>query len=200
MLFRAQFVLLILYFAAFPPLSFAATKTVRMNQLKETSVKYKGKKERVFCLSLTPGSIRKQGSSIRFTPFADTLKRTNSRKDPKGYAKYKALVSLGKTECKRISRATPRPTPTPTGNFDVYGDVTEAGRILFGIPAGLPANVSQGRLVQDSTCTGCHAERTNWTFPNVRSRIALAPMYIDSNELPDTELAHLIAYLNRFRP
>jgi hypothetical protein len=120
----------------------------------------------------------------------------------------KSLVSLGKTECKRISKiikSTPTPTPTPTsvpqtGNFDLAGNVTPEGKLLFGIPSALTANLSVGRAVFTAKCTGCHVERSGRTFLDVRNSIRKPPMLYDEVQIPDADLANLVAYLNRFRP
>lgn len=92
---------------------------------------------------------------------------------------------------------TPPSTPTATsGNFDGNGNVTAAGKSLFGIPSSLSANISSGQSVWSKNCQGCHSEKTNRTFSTYKSMIAASPMFIT---LPDSEVAHLTAYLNRFR-
>lgn len=187
-------------------------QTVTARQLKETTVTYNRKKERIFCFGKTPGSIVTRSRKITFTSFRETLSKT-PKNSTRRYNKVKALASLGKKECKRIlnikpgATPTPQPTatvaPTPTpvpGNFDNEGNVTEAGKVLFGIPPNLSANISRGRIVQQNKCTGCHVERVGWTFTAIRTNIKRPPMLFDEAQVPDPTLADLIAYLNRFRP
>ena len=99
---------------------------------------------------------------------------------------------------------TPVPTRTPTpttGNFDGSGNVTAAGKALFGIPSNLSANVSAGRSAWQFGCQGCHgSEKLNKTFSSYRALLKASPMFIFENDVPDSELANLTAYLNRFRP
>ena len=97
---------------------------------------------------------------------------------------------------------TPSPTlgPTPSsGFFDQEGNVTDYGRSYLMIPSALPANIGIGKGLYNSKCTGCHIERTNRLFPDLGSQTAKEPMFYSVDSLPDTELAHITAYLNRFR-
>jgi hypothetical protein len=91
---------------------------------------------------------------------------------------------------------TPRPT-SPSGNFDSNGNVTSVGKQLFGIPSSLSGNISRGNSVFQANCAGCHEQRVNRTYSSYRAAISRSPMNIS---LTDTDLAHLTAYLNRFRP
>lgn len=202
----------------------ASCATVTTGQLKETSITYNRKKEKVFCLKTVPGTITTRSKTITFTPFSTTLSRT-SRSSTSKYNRLKALVSLGTKECKRIAKVnpgttpsptgtpepgntaspTPRPTATPTpepltGNFDLQGNVTPAGKLLFGIPSSLTANVTAGKAAQAAKCSGCHLEKTGRTFMYVRTSIQRSPMLYDEAQIPDPMLANLVAYLNRFRP
>ena len=97
----------------------------------------------------------------------------------------------------------PTPTPTPgqqsSGNFDFDGNVTAAGKSLFGIPSSLNGNISAGRAVFQAQCSGCHGDKLGRTMSQYRVLIALAPMFFDSSEINDGTLANLTAYLNRFR-
>jgi hypothetical protein len=127
---------------------------------------------------------------------ADIL-RASAAKKKKLLAKIKSLsakLSPGSTACKN----GPPTTPTPTGNFDSFGNVTAAGKLRFGIPQYLSASISQGRTVQNLNCNGCHLERVDYTFSTLRQKIAQAPMYYDSSQIPDSDLAQLTAYLNRY--
>ena len=180
---------------------------VEANQLKETSVSYNKKREKVFCFGNLPGSISTRSSRINFTTFSSSLAKT-SRSSRSKYDRLKALVSLGSRACKKISTVTPGSSPTPaptstpepTGNFDLQGNVTPAGKILFGIPSSLVANVTAGKSVQTAKCSGCHTEKTGRTFLYLRSSIQRSPMLFDEGQIPDPMLANLVAYLNRFRP
>ncbi|RIL10492.1 MAG: hypothetical protein DCC75_04260, partial [Proteobacteria bacterium] len=107
----------------------------------------------------------------------------------------------GKIACDAFAGGGPPPNPTssPTSaNFDNAGNVTAVGKSLFGIPPHLSGNITLGRSIYNSYCTGCHIERNNRTFPVLRSRIAMSPMLYDSAQIPDDMLANLVAYLNRF--
>lgn len=95
-----------------------------------------------------------------------------------------------------------QPTPTPTiapGNFASNGDVTPLGKSTFGIPSNFSANVNTGKSIFDGLCRQCHTtnnEPLNKRFPTIKQAIENAPMFITK---PDHELAHLTAYLNRFK-
>jgi hypothetical protein len=109
------------------------------------------------------------------------------------------------------SGPTPTPPPsssaTPTAKtiyIDSNGVVTEEGRALFQIPANLPANRTSGKAVFDDQCAGCHdgsqrRQPTGLTFPTYRTEMARSPMFITSSQVPNSDLAHLTVYLNRFR-
>lgn len=116
-----------------------------------------------------------------------------------------SFVKTGKEACADgPSSFFPGPVPTPgtspQPNFDSSGNVTSAGKTLFGIPQRLAANISQGKIVFESNCVGCHEPRVNRSFGNLRSNISRPPMFFDEVRMPDESLAHLTAYLNRFRP
>lgn len=83
--------------------------------------------------------------------------------------------------------------------FDVQGNMSSRGRQLLGIPANLESNIFIGKNVFEYHCTGCHNAQVNRTFPMYRSRTSDAPMFFTEELLPDEDLAHLTAYLNRFR-
>jgi len=104
--------------------------------------------------------------------------------------------------------ATPGPTKTPTpapvaGYFDARGNVTAAGKVKFGIPSNLSANINAGLAVynaQKSTnqglksCGACHQERSNRTYGYMQ---AILPSPIMLITLSAGELANLTAYINR---
>ena len=183
----------------------AGSQVVTTKQLKETSVVYNRKREKVFCLKTTPGGIKTTNSKITFTSFATTLSKTSKTRAKTQYTRLQALVKLGTAECKKILAVptptpTPIPTATPTGNFDFQGNVTPTGKLLFGIPSALQANITVGKTVFNAKCFGCHVERTGRTFLDIRTNIKQPPMLYDEVQIPDADLANLIAYLNRFRP
>ena len=94
---------------------------------------------------------------------------------------------------------TPAPTATPviSGNFDSSGNVTSAGKIKFGIPSNLNANISSGRSIWNQTCAGCHSsEKTGRSFSIYKSAIRGDPMFI--LDKTDQDIANLTAYLRRF--
>lgn len=194
-----------------PALVHASPEPVDQSQLAEIQVKYKGKKERLYCFNKTSGTIKLRTNQIFFTALSESIKKAKKSGDKSKLKKLTALQKQAKPLCialpsptptPPIPTATPTPEPTPPSvyiNFDIDGNVTDAGRALFQIPVGLPANVSLGRFVLQRYCTGCHIERVNRTFPDIRESIRRAPMLYDEQQIPDSELAHLIAYLNRFR-
>lgn len=95
---------------------------------------------------------------------------------------------------------TPTATPSQGGNFDLSGNVTSSGKIAFAIPSALSANISTGRGHWNSMCAGCHGEKLNKSFTELRSKTQEAPMFFSTSSLPDSTLAHITAFLNRFRP
>lgn len=93
--------------------------------------------------------------------------------------------------------STPRPTPNTATNFDSSGNVTAAGKTLFAIPSSLSANKDRGKTVWDGECRACHSsEYRNKRYTDLVNLLPGAPMYI---HLQSSELADLVAYLNRFR-
>ncbi len=99
--------------------------------------------------------------------------------------------------------ATPRPTATSTpstpksnSNFDTNGNVTDQGKIAFGIPSNLSANREAGKSLHNSSCNGCHVEKTGKNFSYYKSVIRLSPMFIMDKS--DQDVANITAYLRRF--
>lgn len=162
----------------------------------------------IYCQAKTPGTAKKQGAALRFTSFASIIKSLKS--SPNSGSKLslnKKYNSLGKAACKATGnpnptptpRATPVPTQGPTGIFDNFGNVTASGKAVLGIPSNLSANVSTGKNIFNSYCTGCHDEHRNRTFGQYRVLIMQSPMLYDDQQIPDDWLASITAYLNRFR-
>lgn len=161
--------------------------------LIQTEIIYKGRVVYIYCLGTTPGTAK--GDLLVFSSFKKQIKKLESKpktlKTEKQLKKLKSLRKLGSSACKNINR--------DNANFDINGNATAIGKALFGIPIQLEANISQGKTVYLTYCTGCHVERTNYTFPVVREAIKQSPMLFDETQIPDQTLAHLIAYFNRFR-
>ncbi|GEM_PF-5665400 len=161
--------------------------------LIQTEIVHKGRVVSIYCLGSIPGTAK--GDLLVFTSFKKQIKRLLSKpltpKIEKKIKKLKAYKKLGTPACENINR--------DSGNFDLNGNATIAGKTLFGIPLHLEANITQGRAVYETYCVGCHVERTNYTFPVVREAIKQSPMLYDESQIPDQTLAHLIAYFNRFR-
>lgn len=206
-----------------------AQSLVDAAQLRATSVSVslKGKRSThtVFCLGNTAGIAAKRSTGMRFTPYSIVL-RDLKRKDPKSkkLPLLRAISSSGRLACalgvapsptpgiiapgpaptataQPTSPPAPLPTNTPlSGNFDSRGNVTEKGKSVFGIPSNLSANVSAGKIVSQSFCTGCHGERVGLSYQTIDSAIRRSPMLYDESAISRQQLADLVAYLNRFRP
>ncbi len=206
-----------------------AQSLVDSSQLRATSVSVliKGKRSAhtVFCLGTTAGVAARRPTGLRFTPYSIVL-RDLKKKDPKSkkLPLFRAISSAGRAACTigiaptptpgavapgPIPTATAQPTtppaplPTntpPSGNFDARGNVTEKGKAVFGIPSNLSANVSAGKIVGQSLCTGCHGERVGLSYQTIDSAIRRSPMLYDESAISRQQLADLVAYLNRFRP
>jgi hypothetical protein len=138
-----------------------------------------------------------------------------------GTFRYRArlIVNRARSKWSRISSASTRspvtppkstpiptpthsgtnPTPTPTvrpGNFDNAGNVTAQGKSAFGIPSNLSANRNTGQSKWFASCRQCHSvEKTNRNFGTIKSALPISPMFIN---LPDSDVANLTAFLNRF--
>jgi hypothetical protein len=92
----------------------------------------------------------------------------------------------------RTPSDTPAPQPSRTndGPFDTEGNTTR-----FGIPRGTIGNKNRGRPSWQQNCGRCHGELgRRWEFNRLKVRIAEPPMNL---RYPDSELADIVAYLNR---
>lgn len=92
-------------------------------------------------------------------------------------------------------------TPAPAVSFfNANGDMTSEGKAFLNIPETLQANIQQGQtLFSQYNCTRCHSERLNRAFDTYRENLRKQPMNFSEVSLPDSDLSHLTAYLNRFR-
>lgn len=123
---------------------------------------------------------------------------------------FQGKLSAGKLVCKSGkpksggggSSPSPTPTPPPTGSsgcFDSSGSVTSAGKAKFGIPSSLSASISAGKSAVQAMCSGCHSDELGKSFGQYRTAIAVDPMFYDEAQVPNSTLANITAYLNRFR-
>jgi hypothetical protein len=153
--------------------------------------------------------------SGRFISFAQLIKNTKSAvKRAKGSKRtklqskltsYKSSHSTVGAICRAAADnsnipppvSTPRPTPTPNLYFDSAGNVTAAGKSAFAIPSSLSANKDSGLSVWNNECRVCHeSEHRNKRYSELVNLITEDPMYVS---IPNSQLANLVAYLNRFR-
>ena len=139
----------------------------------------------------------------RFIPYGTQIKRVKRKLKKKKRGKralrkqlteLKQTRALGDAACQQGGSGT-----APEPFFDTAGNLSSRGRVLLEIPAGLNANLNIGKDVFEYHCTGCHDPQVNRTFPMYRERTSQEPMFFTEQELPDVDLAHLTAYLNRFR-
>jgi hypothetical protein len=128
--------------------------------------------------------------------------KTACKKGPIQSSTPVATATLNNTGSS-IPNATPTRTPTPIPtltviNFDSQGNVTEKGKIVFGIPANLSANINRGMIIHvDNNCTGCHSEKSGRNYYKLINTLPYSPNFF---QLSTQEYADLTAYLNRFRP
>jgi hypothetical protein len=190
------------------------------------TVRGKNSSHTIFCRGGVPGIAKQRGDKFKFTSYAALVSSTR-KKTPtsKKLPLLRAILKEGRNECREISTTPPvtgtptapippappvasptatpivAPTATPlTGNFDNRGNVTEKGKLTFGIPSHLSGNVTAGKQVVASFCAGCHQERIGYSYPAIDSAIRRAPMLYDESSISRQQLADLVAYLNRFNP
>ena len=85
------------------------------------------------------------------------------------------------------------------GNFDDFGNVTEAGKIAFEIPSYLSANIDTGSSIYKANCTGCHGEKIGYSYVGINNAFAtISAMSFFQSQLSDSDVAQIAAYLNRF--
>jgi hypothetical protein len=195
------------------------------SRLATIIVRRRSQSQVIQCYNYIPGLTRLRRAKLMFTPFKLTLKNLKKTQAKAAkIARFRQLQRVGKALCAVAATPTPTPptatpppnvgtpTPTPTPRpprFDSNGDVTEAGRVAFGIPDGLPANQAMGQAILVNTCLDCHDERGHfYTFQALRERTSAPEMGFGPDLipgfpqlwLPDESLAHLVAWLNRFDP
>lgn len=91
--------------------------------------------------------------------------------------------------------AVPNPTSVPgSGSFDANGNTTK-----FGIPAGMVGTIATGTSLWTSNCSNCHrSDKRNRTFSQVKASFSISAM--TNIRMSDGQIAHIVAYLNRFQP
>lgn len=87
------------------------------------------------------------------------------------------------------------------GNFDEMGNVTAAGKIAFGIPSNINANVNSGIAAWNGTCKGCHGGFPSSlpikTYTYISQRITQSPMFFSvPAEVSFENIASIVAFAN----
>ena len=183
------------------------TQVVESSELTSTKISYKvegrTKSKTIYCLKKVPGDAKSVSGGVLFTPVATTIAKMKAKKirGTKLNAQI-AIKKAGTSACTKLQNGTsPTPTPTPSqiggGNFDGSGNTTPKGNTAFGIPSGITGNITSGKTTFSTYCS-CHGSLSAKTFPYLRTRIAQDPMNFDSTQIPDSVLADVTAYLNRF--
>lgn len=177
------------------------SKFVDPAAVSSTSVLVKIGKRTVFraiqCYNGKPGETKNTRKGLKFNPYSRrlrTLRRSGNTRSKK-FKTVRALNKAGRSACRGNQN-----TPTPTPSTDIFSgdEVTAYGKQVLEIPSNLSANVASGRIIFSSTCT-CHDEKRNETFTYLRSATSRPVMDFSEETLPDQDLAHITAYLNRFR-
>jgi hypothetical protein len=145
------------------------------------------------------------------------LKRKLKRAKQKNIGKIKRQLRLANNELNSLKKLDEciydpsGPIPTPTGTpvaipttagslyFDTSGNVTDTGKLFFEIPNNLTANIAKGKIWYNNNCVGCHVEKNNRSFIVLRESTVKPPMSFNAENLPDSDLANVTAYLNRYR-
>lgn len=222
-------ILFVSLITGFPLASFSQSTPLSETLVSTTitvTVKGKNSSHTIFCRVGVPGTATQRGEQFKFTSYAALISNTR-KKSPtsKKLPLFRAILKVGRNVCKEIGTtppitgtptsplppappaasptATPIVAPTatpPTGNFDNRGNVTEKGKLAFGIPSHLSGNVTAGKQVVTSFCAGCHQERIGYSYSAIDTAIRRAPMLYDESSISRQQLADLVAYLNRFNP
>lgn len=85
--------------------------------------------------------------------------------------------------------------------FDSAGNVTAAGKIAFGIPSTMSANVNSGIGDWTRTCRGCHlsfpSSLSIKSYPGILARIQQSPMFFQVPlEVSEQQIANITAFAN----
>lgn len=126
----------------------------------------------------------------------------NARSQSRWYKSNQIALTNKPTPTSTPSAAKPTATPTPaptsgSANFDRAGNVTPAGKVLFGIPSNMNANITAGAAIIKAECTGCHSPKYSRTYPIIRYVVPRPPMNLTT--LTDQQFADITAYLNQYR-
>ncbi len=223
--------LLVLLLLITPSHSHAARITgpvqVAPSDVRVTSVTIRIRKQQeqhsISCIGATAGIVRSRRSRLIFTSYGRRAKVLNERGSAAlKLTRFRRLAKVGNRACANLLRtdppnaptptpapnltptATPRPTSTPRPpNFDENGNVTARGRVVFGIPSGLPANRFTGAAVYQNRCSDCHGGEQRGLFFNfmqLRNATSGFPMLFNETTLLNEELAHITAFLNQGNP
>ena len=199
----------------FPSLAFSLTEAdIITSELKFSN----GKVREISCVNGKAGVAKSKRGQLRFNDYQQLARKQNKKFKKSGNKKAKAkarlfkkLSKLGNAACESLQGdlptptpgGTPQPTPTPPGEtptsyFNSDGSVNEFGKIRFGIPSNFDANILDGQLTYGLFCTGCHGERTMPSLAEMRDATSQSPMLYTELEIPDEDLADILAYLGRF--
>ena len=201
-------------------------QSVAASDVVTVSVTVKGVQKDVACYRGDSGKVKSRRGNLVFRAFKviirsikKKIKNANARNIPKLRKKLrsnKQLRKAGDASCPASSSGGGGNSGggrsgggnsgggSNNGNnassyFDIQGNVTAFGKATFGIPSHLPADVITGRTVFNTYCIGCHNERRRFTFAELRQAILQSPMDYDQTQLPDQDLAQIMAYVSRFR-
>ncbi|MCB0329596.1 MAG: hypothetical protein KDD70_08030 [Bdellovibrionales bacterium] len=172
-----------------------------------------GSRHSVDCVAGEPGLVKERRGQLKFQNY-NRLSRnqkkkfdsTGSTKARKKWQLFRQVWSAGLPVCQALSSGDPAPTVTATPNqpvpatyFDFNGSMNEFAKARFQIPLNLDANIVDGQGLFNRYCSGCHIERPRDSFPLMRQIIAGSPMLFSEQEIPDSALADIMAWLLRRR-
>jgi hypothetical protein len=174
-----------------------------MRQVEFTYIKNKREVQvSIFCKGAIPGNTRTtRNLELRFIPLSKKLRNAKrqlqqnpaNKKIGKRFKNLRALNKAARSACSQGGGSG-------GAYFDnLTGDLTQNGRIVFGIPNGFSGNIITGQQIWSQNCVGCHEERRTLTFSELRSAISQPPMNYTSEFLSDAQLAQIMTYISRFR-
>lgn len=185
-----------------------AARLVDASSVREVEVQFNSKLRTIHCdLSNEPGRLVTRRGELRFKSYRETLRAINK----KLRVRFSAALLKRKRNIRKLKKAGAKACAGNSSGggsgggglvntyFTADGDVTEFGRSVFGLPAGLAANMVTGRTAWMTYCQGCHEERARLTFTEQRQAISQGPMFYTADALSDGDLAQIVAYLFRFR-